>query len=59
MIRRDVTQTQLADALELSQPSVSARLSGATPWTLDELVAAARFLGVTVADLVAPVDTAA
>ena len=52
MVRERITQSQLADALAMSQPSVSARLAGTTPSTVDELAAAARFCGVRVADLV-------
>lgn len=53
MARRNCTQAELAAALNLSQPSVSVRLTGQQPWTVDELAAAARYLGTSLADLVA------
>ena len=53
MARRNCTQTELAAALGLSQPSVSVRLTGQQPWTVDELATVARHLGTSLADLVA------
>lgn len=46
MARRNVRQGALAKALGISQPSVSARLSGAVPFDVDELRAVADLLGV-------------
>lgn len=45
--RRNMTQVQLARALGISQPQVSARLRGETPITLDEIDALARVFGTT------------
>lgn len=53
MARRKVTQAQLATALGMAQPTVSQKLAGHSPWTVDELGAAAAFLGTSLADLVA------
>lgn len=55
MARRGVTQAKLAAALGLSQPSVSARLRGVTPFDVDELHTVADFLGVPLSDLL-PAD---
>lgn len=55
MARRGVTQAKLAAALGLSQPSVSARLRGVTPFDVDELHTIAAFLGVPLSDLL-PAD---
>lgn len=46
MARTGLSQTTLATALGLSQASVSARLRGVTPWSVDELVDTARVLDV-------------
>lgn len=51
MARRGVSQVKLAAALGLSQPSVSARLRGITPFDVDELHAVAAFLGVPLSAL--------
>jgi transcriptional regulator with XRE-family HTH domain len=51
MARRGVSQVKMAAALGLSQPSVSARLRGVTPFDVDELHAVADFLDVPVAAL--------
>jgi transcriptional regulator with XRE-family HTH domain len=51
MMMRGVGQPALAAALGVTQPSVSRRLSGHTPWTPDELEAAATLLGVSIGRL--------
>lgn len=51
MTSAGVTQTALAERLGLTQPAVSARLSGRTPITVDELRVIADVLGVEPADL--------
>ena len=55
MARRGVTQAELAAALDLTQPGVSARLRGRTDWRFRELATVAEALGVSVADLLAEV----
>lgn len=52
MARKGVNQTQMAEALGISQAAVSARLRGVTPFDINELAAIARLLGVTVERLV-------
>lgn len=51
MASKGLTQTALAERLGLTQPAVSARLSGRTPITVDELTVIAAVLGVPVTDL--------
>ena len=51
MTSAGVTQTALAERLGLTQPAVSARLSGRTPITVDELRIIADALGVDAAVL--------
>lgn len=51
---RQIRQADLANVLGLSQPSISARLAGRTPITLDELDLIAGHLGVDVVDLLTP-----
>lgn len=52
MAARGLTQTTLAERLGLTQPAVSARLSGRTPITVDELRTIAAALGVPVSSLI-------
>ncbi|MGW4097097.1 helix-turn-helix domain-containing protein [Mycobacterium sp. NPDC004974] len=52
MARRGISQTLVGDRLSLSQPAISARLRGQTPFDLNELVAIAEFLEVPVAALI-------
>lgn len=59
MARRGVSQAKLAAALGLSQPSISARLRGVTPFDVDELHAVADFLDVSAASLLPADDDAA
>jgi len=51
LARRKLTQEGLAAALGLSQPNVSRRLAGATPWNVEELAAVADLFGMEVRDL--------
>jgi len=50
--RTKTSQAQLAELLGVSQAAVSRRLSGATPFELDELPPVAELLGVPVAALI-------
>lgn len=52
MARRGVSQTRVAERLGISQSAVSARLSGRTPFDVNELVTIADFLGVPVTALI-------
>lgn len=51
MARRGVTQADLAAALGITQPGVSARLHGRTDWRLKELSVVAETLGVPLSAL--------
>jgi transcriptional regulator with XRE-family HTH domain len=51
MARRGMGQQALADQLGISRQALSARLTGRTQWTVDDLAAAAAALDVPVADL--------
>lgn len=44
---RQAKQSDLAVALGISQPQVSARMRGEVRWTVSELYTVANFLGVT------------
>lgn len=59
MARASITQTTLALALGLTQPQVSARLSGRVPWRIDEVVTVASLLDVPLATLLAGIEAAA
>lgn len=52
MGRRGVNQTQLAAALGMKQSAVSKRLRGRIIFNIEELAAAAEFLGCEVSDLI-------
>lgn len=52
LARRRIPQTALADALRLSQATVSRRLTGRAPFELDEIPVVAQLLGVSVGDLI-------
>lgn len=52
LARRSLTQADLATALGVTQPSVSRRMSGQTPFTVDEVAKAAALLGLPVTALV-------
>lgn len=45
------SQAKLAAAIGLSQPGISDRLAGKIPFDVNELAAAAEFLGCTAAEL--------
>ena len=49
------SQAWLARQLPMSEPTLSRRLAGSQPWTLDELDDVARVLGVAPSELVAPI----
>lgn len=51
---RGIRQHTAADVLGLSQPALSDRLRGRTPFTLADLDRLADHLGVTVAELLEP-----
>lgn len=53
LARRQASGKQLASHLGMSQFAISRRLRGETPFSIDELAAAAEFLGVPMSDLVA------
>lgn len=50
--RANLTQTHLAEALGLTQQSVSDRMRGRTPFTVDELLLVAALLNIPVTRLV-------
>lgn len=50
--RRKVPQAQIADRLSVSQAAVSRRMTGRTPFDLDELAIVAQLLDVPVIDLI-------
>ena len=52
LARKQIPQTRLAEALNLSPATVSRRMSGQAPFELDELPVVAGLLGVAVSDLV-------
>lgn len=51
MARKNISQTTLAQALDLSQAQVSKRLRGEIAFNVNELHAAAEFLGINAAVL--------
>lgn len=51
MGRHAVNQTKLAQALGISQPSLSDRLRGIVPWDVDDLYAVAEHFSVDVRNL--------
>lgn len=58
MARRDVTQARLAEALGMTQPAISRRVSGQLPFDVDELHRIARFLDIPVSALIPKEDAA-
>ena len=52
LARRRIQQTAVAERLRLNQASVSRRLTGDTPWDINELADVADLMGLRVADLV-------
>ncbi len=53
LARRRISQTVVAERLGLSQATVSRRLLGEYPFTVDEVDTIAEMLGLTASDLVA------
>lgn len=51
LARRQLTQRQLASILGISPGSLSFRMKGKTPWTFSELVVAANWLDISLAQL--------
>jgi transcriptional regulator with XRE-family HTH domain len=51
MARRNISQVTLAAAMKMSQPALSKRLRGITPFDVNEITEVAAYLGVTVGDL--------
>lgn len=51
LARRNASQKALALHLSLSQPGISDRLRGHTPWDINELASASEFLGIGIRDL--------
>jgi len=51
MARRGIGTQELAQAVGVSRQAMSARLTGRTQWTVDDLAAAAEALHVPVAEL--------
>jgi len=51
LARKRIPQSDLAEVLGVSQAGISRRLSGATPFDVNELAAVAAFLGVPVGKL--------
>ena len=58
LTKRRCTQTDLARALGVTQPAISARLRGSVAFDINELVAVAEFLDVPLPSLL-PADKAA
>lgn len=54
---RRLRQIDLCDALGLSRQSVSQKLRGERPWSVDELLATARYLEVPVTELLPRLDS--
>lgn len=55
MARQRVTQSVMAKGLAMQQQALSRRISGRTPFNVEELHRVAEFLGVSTADLMADV----
>ena len=51
-----VTQADLADALGVTQPTISNKINGRSPWKVHELAQAAVLLRVTPAEVLAAVS---
>lgn len=51
MGRHNVTQTQLAEVLQVAQPAISKRLRGKTPFDANEIGVLAQFFNVNPAEL--------
>jgi transcriptional regulator with XRE-family HTH domain len=57
MWQRQIPQTRLADRLGVTQGTLSRKLRGKSPWSLDELYEAAAALGCDVTDLLPQLDS--
>ena len=55
--RAGVPQKRMAEVVGVTQSTLSKKMRGDVPWTVDELVAAAGFLGVDAAVLLPRVDS--
>lgn len=56
MWRERIPQRKVAEVLDIHQASLSKKLRGERNWTMDELLAVARFLDVPVTDLLPAAD---
>jgi len=56
MARRDMKQGALANALGMTQPSLSMRLRGRTRWTIQDLVIVSKTLDVPISVLLSPLE---
>lgn len=54
--RKKISQRALATELGITQSTLSRKLHGERPWTLDEVIIASRFLGVAPSTLLADVN---
>jgi transcriptional regulator with XRE-family HTH domain len=57
MWRRGIPQTRLAERLGVTQGTLSRKLRGKSPWTLDEVYAAAAALGCDPKELLPHLDS--
>lgn len=53
MEARGVSQLQVAEAIGMSQPTISRCLAGIRRWDLDQLAAVCSFLGTKASDVIA------
>lgn len=51
MARRKIKQSELAKYLGLSQPGLSTRITGKTPWLFKEVLDVLDFMGVSFEDV--------
>ncbi|WP_431712131.1 helix-turn-helix domain-containing protein [Glutamicibacter uratoxydans] len=51
LMRKKVTQAEIAAMFDLTQPAISSRLNGKTPFTLSQLMAISGRLGITLGQL--------
>lgn len=57
--RRQATDADIAQALDITRPGVSDRMNGKVRWQIEELEKLAAFLGTTLDELLAPAETEA
>ncbi|XBB66828.1 helix-turn-helix transcriptional regulator [Nocardioides sp. WV_118_6] len=57
--RRQATDADIAQALDITRPGVSDRMNGKARWQIEELEKLAAFLGTTLDELLAPAETEA